>query len=160
MSVSLRPSASSFTWTVYPTQRTIIMSYEWDNIENKYNAVSHLYFSEHIFVFSHIVLMVVCRIFRCCSNCNRCLLCAAVVVESCLLSSEKMNEPLSDVILLCLILTSWIGWKQWNSQIKCLQYIQTYFHHTIQIELFVQKLIQLFQYNHAGIICHDILLCV
>ena len=91
------------------------MSCAWDKIDNKYNSFAHIYCSAHPSIFSHIVLLLVCKIFFCCNSCNRCLLCAAVVAAYFYYYPADTNETLM----------SWIFWKHWNYLMWCLQQIAT-----------------------------------
>ena len=51
-----------------PTSLSIIMLYARDNIDNKYNAFSHLYFSAHPYVFYHMILLFVIKTFLFCGS--------------------------------------------------------------------------------------------
>ena len=56
LSVAFKTFTTYLSFLGDSAPRSIKMLYECDNIDNKYNAVTHLYLSEHPYIFSHIVI--------------------------------------------------------------------------------------------------------
>ena len=89
LSVVFKPSTTSLTCTGAPTPLSIIMLYAWNNIYNKYNSVSHMYWSAHPSVFSHLLILFVIKTFLFCNSSTIGLLCSDAVAEYFLISSDK-----------------------------------------------------------------------
>ena len=86
--MELRPSTTSFPCPGVLIPQSNIIEWHWDKTDIRYSAEAHIYCSAQPSVFSHIVLNV--DFFFQNSSIKQ-FLCAVVVAESCLLSSEK-NE--------------------------------------------------------------------
>ena len=89
--VTFKPSTTYLSFPGAPTPRSIKVLYQWDNIDNKYNAVVYMYFSAHPYLLSGIYCFVINK-FLLCNSSMIYLLCAAVVLTSCLVSFDKNEQ--------------------------------------------------------------------
>ena len=89
LSVAFKPSKTYFAFTGDQTPLWITMFYPWDIIDNKYNAVAHMYCSSYTYILSLVVLFFHIKTFMFYKSSIICLLSADVGSESCLLSSHK-----------------------------------------------------------------------
>ena len=88
-SVAFNLPTTSFPWPGALIPRSIIILIDWDKIDNRCSAVTHLYCSLQPSVISQMIIDCALRNFIYLRNWMIFLLCAAVVVASCLLLSEK-----------------------------------------------------------------------
>ena len=89
--MALWPYTTSLPWPDVLIPRSIITEKSCNNIDIRYNAVAHLYCSAQPYVFYHILIIVFCIMLRFFNNSMMRLMCAVVVTEYCLMSSDN-NE--------------------------------------------------------------------
>ena len=87
--VALRPSKNYLPWSGALIPQSIIVLKAYENIDNKYNDVSHLQSSAQLYIFYRIVRILEIISFLFLNNSMMFLMCADVVSASCLLSSDR-----------------------------------------------------------------------
>ena len=87
--VVLKPWTTSLPFHGDPKSQPVMMLYVSDYIDNKYSAFAQWYCSAQPSVFSHVVLMSANSTVRFCKKSILFSMCSAVVLISCLMSSDK-----------------------------------------------------------------------